>query len=118
MFLTVAGQVVPESARALGLKHLDEHDVELHALETHPREGGQEEVVQTASDDAAEEWTRRLLDSHHEDHLGDEKTQHEVLVDRVAITLQVPEQTHQHGQNYQLQNLQKKINQILLVALT
>ena len=87
--LTVAGEVVPELARTLRLEDLDQHDVELHAFQTHPGEGGEEEVVEAGGDDAADDAMVGLLDAHHEDHLGDEEAQHQVLVDRVAVTLEV-----------------------------
>lgn len=42
---TVAHQVEVLPAWVLALKHLHQHDVELHALQEHPGEGGQEEEV-------------------------------------------------------------------------
>ena len=47
----VAGGIVVPAARLLRLEHLDEHDVELQALQEHPHERGEKEVVQDTGDD-------------------------------------------------------------------
>jgi hypothetical protein len=84
----VAEQVVQADAGALALKHLDEEDVDLEALEEHPHEGGEEEVVEESGDDAAEGTVRRRLDAKEEEELSDEEAEAEVLVDRRAVALE------------------------------
>ena len=54
----VAEEVVPADPRALGLEDLDQHDVELDPLQTHPGKGGQEGEVQHARDDRTQHLPR------------------------------------------------------------
>lgn len=53
----VPGDVVVLPARELALEHLDQHEVELHALEAHPGERRQEAEVENARDDGAHQLT-------------------------------------------------------------
>ena len=46
---TITESVEPAFARALSLEHLNEHEVELDPLQTHPRECTQEEEMQKTS---------------------------------------------------------------------
>lgn len=50
---SVAHQVEVAPARVLALKHLHQHDVELHAFQEHPRERCQEEEVEQGGKDGA-----------------------------------------------------------------
>ena len=59
--------------------------------------------MEAGGDDAADDALAGLLDAHHEDHLGDEEAQHQVLVDRVAVTLQVTA-TDTHNMHYEYIN--------------
>jgi len=45
---TICRQVVPENSRFFRLENFDKHDVKLNALETHPRERRQEEIVKNS----------------------------------------------------------------------
>lgn len=47
----IAHQVEVAPARMLALKHFYQHDVELHALQEHPRERCQEEEVEQGGED-------------------------------------------------------------------
>lgn len=47
----VSAQIVVLFAGVLALKDLHQHEIELHALQTHPGEGSQEEEMQKASND-------------------------------------------------------------------
>lgn len=49
----VATQVVVLGAGVLALEHFHQQQVEVHALQAQPGEGGQEEVVQQAGEDGA-----------------------------------------------------------------
>lgn len=49
----VAAQVVVLGAGVLALKHFHQQQIEVHTLQAQPGEGGQEEVVQQASEDGA-----------------------------------------------------------------
>ena len=49
----VADQAQPALSQALALEHAHHEEVELHALEAHPAEGGQEAVVQQPGHQAA-----------------------------------------------------------------
>lgn len=49
----VAHHVEVAAARVLALKHLHQHDVELHALQEHPGERRQEEEVKQGGKDGA-----------------------------------------------------------------
>lgn len=53
----VTGHIVVLAAGELALEHLHQHEVQLHALQTHPGEGCQEAEVQDASDDGAHQLT-------------------------------------------------------------
>ena len=55
----VPGRVVVLPAGELALKHLHQHEVQLHALQTHPGEGRQEEEVEDPSDDGAHQLQGR-----------------------------------------------------------
>lgn len=53
----VPGDVVVLPAGELALKHLDQHEVQLHTLQTHPGERSQEAEVEDAGDDGAHQLT-------------------------------------------------------------
>lgn len=48
---SIAHQVEVASARVLALKHLHQHDVELHPFQEHPGEGCQEEEMEQGRED-------------------------------------------------------------------
>ena len=51
--LTVSAEVVPPKARPLGLKDLNEQNVELNSFQEHPRKRGEKEIVKKSSNDIA-----------------------------------------------------------------
>lgn len=55
----VPGDVVVLSAREFALKHLDQHEVQLNTLQTHPGERGQEAEVENPGDDGTHNLTWR-----------------------------------------------------------
>lgn len=55
----VPGDVVVLPARELALEHLDKHEVQLHALQTHPGECSQEAEVEYPGNDGAHQLTGR-----------------------------------------------------------
>lgn len=61
----VPRDVVVLSARELALKHLDQHEVELHTLQTHPGESSQEAEVENAGDDGAHQLTGGHVETSH-----------------------------------------------------
>ncbi len=69
---------------AVAVKDRHQHGVQLQALEEHPEEGGEEEVVQGNGYQAAEQLDARFVDSEQKDRLRDEEAGAEVLVDGVA----------------------------------
>ena len=84
----VAEQIVDPDPGTLALEHLDQEDVDLKALEEHPHERCQEEVVQQAGHHSAQHSVRRCFDSQQENELGDEQAQTQIFVDCCAIALQ------------------------------
>lgn len=61
----VPRDVVVLPARELALKHLDQHEVQLHALQTHPGERSQEAEVENAGDDGAHQLTGGHMQRTH-----------------------------------------------------
>lgn len=57
----VPGDVVVLPARELALEHLDQHEVQLHTLQTHPGERSQEAEVENPGDDGAHQLTGRHM---------------------------------------------------------
>lgn len=55
----VAGEVVVLPAWELALEDLHQHEVELHALQTHPGEGSEKAEVEDTGDDGAQQLTGR-----------------------------------------------------------
>lgn len=69
-------------------KHLNEHGVQLKALEEHPEEGGQEEVVQCDGNQSANQFHSSLIDANQEYGFGHKQTSAEMFVNRVANGIQ------------------------------
>lgn len=68
---SVAHQVEVATAWVLALKHLHQHDVELHALQEHPRERRQEEEVEQGGKDGTSNlgkvlWWQRVRERQGE----------------------------------------------------
>lgn len=61
----VPRDVVVLSAWELALKHLDQHEVQLHTLQTHPGERSQEAEVENPGDDRAHQLTGRQMQMLH-----------------------------------------------------
>lgn len=58
-------------------------------FEEHPGERAQEEEVQQAGHDAADDPLISLADPANEEYLGDQQTHAKILVDRRPIRLQI-----------------------------
>lgn len=76
----------------LALKNLHQHDVELHPLQEHPGESCQEEEVQEGSKDGTGNRLVSAVDADEEEELCHEEADAQVLVNRVAVTLQSTEE--------------------------
>lgn len=57
----VPGNVVVLPAWELALENLNQHEVQLHALQTHPGERSQEAEVENAGNDGAHQLTGRHM---------------------------------------------------------
>lgn len=78
---SVAHQVEVASAWVLALKHLHQHDVELHALQEHPRERCQEEEVEQSGEDG----TSNLGGVYERDKGGGEKNMRVQTVKNILL---------------------------------
>lgn len=67
----VAKNVKVRLSAPFRFEDFDEQRIQLKSFQEHPREGGQEEVVEETSDDAAGQPILRLSDTEQEDQLGD-----------------------------------------------
>ena len=67
---SVAAEVIPLDARFVRLEDLDQHDVQLESLQEHPHEGAEEEKVEEAGDEAADDPVVSRVDARQEDDLG------------------------------------------------
>lgn len=61
----VPGDVVVLPAWELALKHFNQHEVQLHALQTHPGERSQEAKVENTGDDGAHQLRGRHMQTLH-----------------------------------------------------